>query len=157
MASQVKPIPDGAHTLTAYFCCDDAAKAIEFYKKAFGATEQMRMPGPDGKVMHAAIKIGDSSVFISDEFPEMGGKSAKTLSGTPVAMFMWCEDVDKSFKQATDAGCTVVMPLDDMFWGDRFGSLADPFGFQWQLATHKEDLTPDQISKRQAAAMGQQA
>ena len=155
--SQVKPIPDGAHTLTAYFCCDDAGNAIEFYKKAFGATEMMRMPGPDGKVMHACITIGDSSLFLSDEFPDMGGKSAKSFGGTPVAMFMWCEDVDKSFKRATDAGCTVVMPLDDMFWGDRFGILADPFGFQWQLATHKEDLTPDEMQKRGAAAMGQQA
>jgi PhnB protein len=151
--STVKPIPDGNHNLQAYIVVDDAAKAIELYTRAFGAIELMRMPGPGGKIMHAELQIGDSRLYLCDEFPEMGGKSPKTLGGTPVSLFLWSEDVDAAFQRATAAGCTVKMPLADMFWGDRFGIVEDPFGHSWQMATHKEDLTPEEMMRRGEKAM----
>jgi uncharacterized glyoxalase superfamily protein PhnB len=152
--AKAKPIPDGYHTVTPYLAIRDAAKAIEFYKKAFGAEEIFRMPGPDGKVMHAEIRIGDSPVMISEEFPEYGTKSPQALGGSPVNIFLYVENVDKVFEQAVKAGATVTMPVADQFWGDRYGKLDDPFGHSWSVATHVEDVAPDEMAKRAAKAMG---
>ncbi|MEW6282572.1 MAG: VOC family protein [Candidatus Eremiobacterota bacterium] len=129
----------------------NAAQAIEFYKKAFGAVELMRMPGPGGLIMHAEIKIGNSIVMLNDETPMCQSKSPETLGGVAGSLFLYVEDVDKSFAQATAAGASTVMPLQDMFWGDRFGTVKDPFGHMWSMATHKEDLTPEQIQERMKA------
>ena len=152
--SKAKPIPDGYHTATPYLIIKDAASAIEFYKKAFGATELLRMARADGKVMHAEIKIGDSPIMIADEFPEMGVRGPKALGGSPASIFLYVGDVDAVTKQAIAAGAKVLMPVQDQFWGDRYGKLEDPFGHLWDIATHKEDLTPDEIHKRAAAAFG---
>ena len=152
--SKAKPIPDGYHTATPYLIIKDAASAIEFYKKAFGATELLRMAGPDGKVMHAEIKIGDSPIMIADEFPEMGARSPQSLGGSPVSILLYVEDVDALFSQAIAAGAKVLMPVKDQFYGDRSGGVTDPFGHVWYIATHKEDLTPDEIRQRAAAAFG---
>jgi PhnB protein len=153
-AHMAKPIPDGYRTATPYLTIKGAAQAIEFYKRAFGAQEGGRMTGPDGKsVMHAEIKIGDSMLMLSDEFPQMGSRSPETLGGTTGAIFLYVPDVDSAFKRAVDAGARAIMPPTDMFWGDRFGKLVDPFGHEWAMATHKEDLTPEEIRKRGAAAM----
>jgi uncharacterized glyoxalase superfamily protein PhnB len=151
MPKNVNPIPEGYHTATPGLCVRGAASAIEFYKKAFNATELMRMPGPEGKVMHAEIKIGDSVIFISDEFPDMPNscRSPQTLKGSTAALYLYVENVDAQFAQAVKAGAKVNMPLTDMFWGDRYGQVQDPFGHIWALATHTEDLTPEQIKKRQ--------
>ena len=154
MTKQVKPIPEGYHTATPYLIVDGADRAIEFYKRAFGAKELLRMPGPEGKIMHAEVQIGDSIVMLSDEFPEMGGHSPQALKGTPVSLYVYVEDVDAAFKQALAAGATTEMLVQDMFWGDRYGKLTDPFGHKWQIATHKEELTAEEISRRAAAAMG---
>ncbi len=147
--SNVKAIPDGYHTVTAYLMVKDASAAIEFYKKAFGAEEIMRLPSPDGKsIAHAEIRIGDSPVMLGDETPmEPSWVSPPSLKGTTVGMMLYVEDVDKSFQRAVDAGATPVMPVTDMFWGDRYGKVTDPFGHHWAIATHKEDLTPDEIAK----------
>ena len=144
----VKPIPEGYHTLTPYLTIRGAGQAIDFYKRAFGARERMRMPAPDGKVMHAEIQIGDSILMVSDEFPEMGSKSPQTLGGSPGSIFLYVDDVDKTFQRAVDAGAQPRMAVADMFWGDRFGRLVDPFGHEWGIATHKEDLTPEEIARR---------
>lgn len=144
----VKPVPDGYHTVTPYLIVKDAAKALDFYKKALGASERMCMPGPDGKVMHAEIQIGDSVVMLADEFPEMGAKSPQTIGGSPVGICLYVEDVDALFKQALAAGAKEERPVKDQFYGDRSGTLRDPFGHQWTIATHKEDLTPEEIGKR---------
>jgi PhnB protein len=153
MSSRVKPIPSGFHTLTPHLIVKGASQAIEFYKKAFGAEEIVRMPGPDGKsVMHADLKIGDSHLFLVDEFPEMGCRGPQSVGATAVTIHMYVEDVDEAFGKAVAAGAQVRMPLEDMFWGDRYGKLADPFGHEWSLATHKEDLTPEEIGKRAPAA-----
>jgi PhnB protein len=151
--SKTKPIPEGYHTATPYLVIQGAANAIEFYKKAFGATELMRMSGPGGKVMHAEIKIGDSPIMLGDEFPEMGVRGPKALGGSPVSIFLYVEDVDALAKQALAAGAKELMAVQDQFWGDRYGKLEDPFGHVWGIATHKEDVAPDEINKR-AAAMG---
>jgi len=148
MAKAAKPVPEGYHTVSPYLVIRNAAKAIEFYQQAFAAEERFRMPGPDGKIMHAELQIGDSIVMLSDEFPEMGAPSPQTLNGTSVSIFLYVEDVDAVFKKAVDAGAKVLMPVADMFWGDRFGKLTDPFGHQWQIATHTEDLTPEEMGKR---------
>lgn len=148
-----KAIPQGYHTATPYLIIKDAANAIEFYKKAFGATELMRMPGPGGKIMHAEIKIGDSPFMISEEMPERGTKSPQTLGGSPVSIFLYVEDVDALAARATAAGAKTQMPVQDQFWGDRYGSLVDPFGHVWGIATHKEDVAPEEMKKRAAAAM----
>jgi PhnB protein len=149
-----KPIPEGHHTVTPYLTLKGAAKAIDFYKRAFGAHEEGRMDTPDGKsVVHAEIRIGDSMVMLSDEIPGMGPRSPEALGGTTASIFLYVPDVDAAFKRAVDAGAKAVMPPTDMFWGDRFGKLADPFGHQWAMATHKEDLSDDEIRKRGAAAM----
>lgn len=152
MKNKVRPIPDGYHTATPYLILRDGARAIEFYKRAFGAKELMRMPGPDGRIMHAEIQIGDSRIMLADESPENGSPSPQTLKGTAVGIFLYVEDVDAVFKRAVAAGARELMPVADMFWGDRFGKISDPFGHQWQLATHKEDLQPDEIGKRAEAA-----
>jgi PhnB protein len=150
----VRPIPEGYHTVTPSLTIRDAARAIEFYRQAFGATELMRMPGPGGKIMHAEIRIGDSIVMLSDEFPDMASRSPESLGGTPGSLFLYVEDVDAVMARATKAGAKVTLPAQEMFWGDRFGHVVDPFGHAWGIATHKEDLTPDEIVRRRDAAMG---
>jgi uncharacterized glyoxalase superfamily protein PhnB len=154
MNAAVKPIPEGMHTITPHLTCAGAADAIEFYKKAFGATEMGRMPGPGGKLMHAQIKIGDSYVMLVDEFPEWGGKGPNTLNGTPVAIHMYVPDADAVFKTAVAAGATVKMEMADMFWGDRYGVVIDPFGHMWSIATHIKDMTPEEMAQAGKAAMG---
>jgi PhnB protein len=148
-----KPIPEGYHTLTPYLAVDDAAKAIEFYKRAFGARERVSMPTPEGKIAHAELEIGDSLVMLSDPFPESTCKTPTELGGTSAGVFVYVEDVDDVVQQAVDAGAKVTAPVEDMFWGDRFGKISDPFGHEWQIATHKEDLTPEEIDKRAREAM----
>ena len=149
-----KPIPDGYRTVTPYLTLTGAAQALDFYKRAFGAHEGARMTGPDGNgVMHAEIRIGDSLVMLSDEFPQTGSRSPQTLGGTTGAIFLYVPDVDAAFQRAVDAGAKALMPPTDMFWGDRFGKLVDPFGHEWAMATHQEDLSPEEVRTRGAAAM----
>jgi PhnB protein len=151
-----KPIPEGYRTVTPYITVKGAAQAIDFYKRAFGAKEGERMTDPGGqRVMHAEIKIGDSPVMLSDECEEMGPgpRSPQTLGGTTASIFLYVPDVDTAFKRAVDAGAKAIMAPADMFWGDRFAKLADPFGHEWAMATHKEDLSPEEIRKRGASAM----
>ena len=153
-AKTVRPVPSGYHTVTAYLTVNDGARALEFYKRAFGASESQRMPGPGGKLMHAEFRIGDSVVMLSDEFPGMSSCKAPTsLGGTTGSLFLYVPDVDAAFRRAIEAGCKVIAPLTDMFWGDRFGKLEDPFGNQWSMATHKEDVSPAEMGKRAQAAM----
>jgi PhnB protein len=152
---RVEAVPTGYRTITPYIVCRDAANAIDFYKKAFGAKEKSRMPGPGGKVMHAELRVGDSMVMLCDEMPEMGTRSPLSLGGSPASIFLYVKNVDAIADKATAAGATVVMPVQDMFWGDRYGKLKDPYGHEWQIATHKEDLTPKQRAKRAQAAMSQ--
>ena len=153
MSSPVKPIPAGMNTLTPHLVVKGASKAVDFYKKAFGAQEIGRLTGPDGKsIVHADLKVGDSHFFLVDEFPEMGCQSPQGVGGTSVTIHMYVEDVDAAFGKAVAAGAQVKMPLADMFWGDRYGVLTDPFGHSWSLASHKEDLTPEQIRKRAQTA-----
>jgi len=144
----IKPVPDGYHTATPYLVVNGAARALEFYKKAFGATESMRLPGPEGKVMHAEIKIGDSTIMLADEFPEMGAKGPQAFGGSPVSILLYVEDVDARFSRAVAAGATVQRPVQDQFYGDRSGTLVDPFGHTWSIATHKEDVSPEEMAKR---------
>ena len=153
----VKPIPEGYHTATPYLTVRDAARAIDFYKRAFGAQEIVRMDGPQGKIGHAELKIGDSMIMLSDEMPMGGTRSPQTLGGTTAAIFLYVKDVDAAFKQATSAGAKVEAPLADMFWGDRFGKLTDPFGHSWAMATHKEDVAPEEMAKRSREAMAKMA
>ena len=148
-----KPIPEGYHTVTPYVAVDDAAQAIDFYKRAFGAKERMRMEAPGGKIGHAELQIGDSLVMLSDPFPQSSVRPPKELGGTSAGVFLYVEDVDAVVKQAVDAGATVTMEVADQFWGDRFGTVSDPFGHSWSLATHVEDLTPEEIAERGKAAM----
>jgi PhnB protein len=150
--SKPKPIPEGYHTATPYLILKDAAKAIEFYKKAFGAKEMMRMSQPDRRIGHAEIKIGDSPIMLADEFPEMGARSPQSLGGSPVSILLYVEDVDAFAEQAVTAGAKVVRPVKDQFYGDRSGSFEDPFGHQWHIATHVEDVAPEEMHKRAAAA-----
>jgi PhnB protein len=153
MASKVSPIPAGYHTATPYLTLSDCARAIDFYKKAFGAQEIMRMQGPPGKIGHAEIKIGDSFIMLSDEMPGGGNRSPQSLGGTTSSIFLYVQDVDAAYKQAVDAGAKADMPPVDMFWGDRFGRLTDPFGHSWAMATHKEDVAPEDMRKRATEAM----
>jgi PhnB protein len=152
-AKKAQPIPAGYHTVTPYLVCRGAAGAIDFYKRAFGAKEKVRMPGPGGTVAHAEIQIGDSRVMLGEETPEMGAKSPEMLGGSPVGVFLYVKNVDAFTNKAIGAGATVLMPVQDMFWGDRYGKLKDPFGHEWSVATHKEDLTAKQMAKRVQAAM----
>jgi PhnB protein len=154
-ARKVSPVPPGYHTVTPYLVCRNASDAIAFYKKAFGAKELFRMPMPDGSIAHAEIMIGDSHVMIGDENPQMGGKSPQALGGSPVYVFLYVKDVDAVFNKAAAAGATVTMPLMDMFWGDRYGKLSDPYGHQWSLATHIEDVSPKEMARRSADAFSQ--
>jgi uncharacterized glyoxalase superfamily protein PhnB len=142
-----KPIPEGFHSVTPSLVVSNAAEAIEFYKKAFNANEIYKFPTPDGKILHAMIQIGDSFVMMSDEFPTMGMKSPITIGGTAVTLHLYVEDSDKIFKQAVDAGAVITMPIMDSFWGDRFGTVMDPYGHSWAIATHKIDMTPDGLRK----------
>ena len=149
----VSPIPDGYHSVTPYLMIRGAADAIEYYQKAFGATEVMRLDTPDGKIGHAEVKIGDSFVMLADEVPEMNMRGPQSLEGTTVGLLIYVEDCDAVFQQAIDNGGTVQRPLADQFYGDRSGTLIDPFGHQWTIATHVEDLTPEEIEQRMAEAM----
>jgi PhnB protein len=151
MATQ--PIPEGYHTVTPYLAVDDATEAIEYYTKAFGAKERVRMETPDGKVGHAELEIGDSLVMLSDPFPQASTKPPNELGGTSVSVFVYVEDVDAVVKQAVDAGATVTMEVADQFWGDRFGSVKDPFGHLWSIATHVEDVPPEEMAERAKVAM----
>jgi len=152
---KTKYIPDGYHTATPYLIVTGAARALEFYKQAFGATEVVRMDGPGGKVMHAEIKIGDSHIMLADEFPEMGALSPQSIGGTPVSLMLYFEEADAVTARAVSAGAKVLRPVQDQFSGDRCGTILDPFGHKWTIATHKEDLSPEEIKKRAAALFGQ--
>ncbi len=132
-------------TVIPHLVCEGAADAIEFYKKAFNAVEQMRMPGENGRLMHAAIRIGESTIMLADDFPEYGGFGPKALKGSPVTLHLIVPNIDEAFQQAVDAGATVRMPPADMFWGDRYGQVVDPFGHHWSLATHIKDMTPAEM------------
>jgi len=149
----VKPVPEGYHTLTPYLAVDDASEAIDYYKKAFGAEERVRMNGPDGKVGHAELAVGDSLIMLSDPFPQASTRPPHELGGTSASVFMYVEDVDAVVKKAVDAGASVTMAVEDQFWGDRFGTITDPFGHVWSIATHVEDLSPQEIEERGKAAM----
>jgi PhnB protein len=142
-----KAIPDGFHAVTPSLVVNDAKKAIDFYKKAFDAKELYRFPTPDGKILHAMIKINDSFVMLSDEFLVTGIKSPTTMAGTTVALYLYVEDSDKIFKQAVEAGAIITMPIMNAFWGDRFGTVLDPFGHSWAISTHKIDMTPEGLRK----------
>jgi PhnB protein len=144
----VQPIPAGYHSVTPYLIVRNGAAAIEFYKKAFNAVELMRFPGPGGKIMHAEVKIGDSPVMLADEMPDEGHVGPQTLGGVGISMMLYVEDVDKQFAQAVAAGATEKRPVQDQFYGDRSGTLVDPFGHVWTLGTHKEDLSMDEVKKR---------
>ena len=146
----VKAIPEGYHSLTPYLVCKDAAKAIEFYSRAFGAQETVRMPGPNGRIMHAEVKIGDSMLMLSDENPDRAAV-APSGKGRSSSLMFYTNDVDGVFKRAIDAGASSIEAPTDMFWGDRMGNLMDPFGHQWAIATHKEDVAPDEMEKRMQA------
>ncbi len=154
MTSAVKAIPEGYHSVTPYLIIKGAADAIEFYKKAFGATELFRIDGPEQTVGHAEIKIGDSVIMLADEFPGMGFVGPKTLGGTPVSILIYVQDVDTVFNQAISAGGEQLKPLQDQFYGDRSGTLTDPYGHVWTVATHTEDVSPEEMDKRAAAAHG---
>ena len=149
--SSVKPVPDGYHTVTPYLIIDGAARALEFYREAFGATELMRMPGPNGRVMHAEMQIGDSRVMLADEFPDMGYRGPQAYGGTSVTLLLYVENVDAVFQQAVAAGAKVLRPLENQFYGDRSGTVGDPFGHIWSLASHVEDVSPEEMNARLAA------
>jgi len=142
----IKPIPEGYHSVTPYLICKGASRAIDFYKKAFGATEIMRFPGPNDSVMHAEIQIGDSRLMLADETPQY-----KAGSGGPISLMIYVPDVDKTFKQAVSAGATSTRPVEDQFYGDRLGTLSDPFGHVWSVATHVEDVSEDEMQRRMAS------
>ena len=153
MARATRPIPEGYHTITPHLVVRDAGAAIEFYTRAFGATERSRSVGPDGtSILHAELRIGDSALFLLDESPAWGTKSPLSLGGSPVTIHLYVEDVDAVFERAMRAGAEVTMPVADQFWGDRYGKLVDPFGHHWSIATHVEDLSPQELARRQAAA-----
>lgn len=152
MKNAVKPIPDGYHAVTPYLMINEAAKAIDFYKKVFGAQELMRIPGPGGKVMHAELKIGDSIIMLADEHPELDARGPQAYGGTPVSLMLYVADVDDVFKRALLAGAKEVRPLKDQFYGDRSGGISDPFGHQWTLSTHVEDVSSEEMQRRMAAA-----
>jgi len=145
--TKVKQIPDGMHSVTPHLICAGAANAIEFYKKAFNAVEEVRLAGPQGRLMHAMIRIEGSAVMLVDEMPEWGALGPKSLKGSPVTIHLYVEDVDAFVKRAVAAGAKITMPLDDMFWGDRYCKLEDPFGHHWSVATHLRDLSPEEIKQ----------
>jgi len=151
MTTRIKAIPDGYHTVTPYLIITNAGKAIDFYKEAFGAAEKMRLNTPDGKVMHAEIQIGDSPIMLCDECPDWNALSPQTIGGTAVSIMLYVEDVDTVVNRAVAAGATLLMPVEDQFWGDRMGTVADPYGHKWSIATHREDVSPEEIGKRAKA------
>jgi PhnB protein len=151
---KVKPIPDEYPELTPYICVDGAEEAIEFYKKVFGARERMRMPGPDGKIGHAEVQIGNSVLMLSDEAPEFGAQAPKRFGGTPVTLSIYVDDVDSVFKKALAAGAKQLRAVENQFYGDRSGQFEDPFGHKWSVATHVEDVAPDEMARRAAALAG---
>ena len=153
-AAKVKPIPEGYHNVTPYLVVDGATKALDFYKRVFGARERMRMPGPGGKVGHAEIDIGDSVIMLADEHPEMGARGPGAFGGSPVSLMLYVPDVDATVKAAVAAGARVVRAVEDKFYGDRSGTIEDPFGHQWHVSTHKEDVPPDELARRAAAMAG---
>jgi PhnB protein len=150
--SKAKPIPNGYCNVTPYLVVKDAARAIEFYKAAFGAIELTRLPAPNGRIGHAEIKIGNSLIMLADEHPEIGARSPDALGGSPVSLLLYVEDVDAVARRAVAGGARLLCPLKDQFYGDRSGTLVDPFGHQWQVATHVEDLEPEEMRRRAAAA-----
>lgn len=143
-----KAIPDGYHSITPYLIVDDAGKALQFYKEAFGATELMRIEGPDGRIGHAEMKIGDSAIMLADEYPTMGYKSPRSLGGAAVSLMVYVEKADETFRQALSCGAQEIQPVKDQFYGDRSGTLKDPFGHVWTISTHMEDIAPDELHKR---------
>jgi PhnB protein len=151
--ANVKPIPEGYSRVTAYLCVDGASDAIEFYTSVFGATERMRMGAPEGKIGHAELELGDSVIMLADEFPDMGFRSPGAYGGTPVLLHVYVEDVDAVFDRAVAAGAKAVRPVENQFYGDRSGQFEDPFGHHWNVATHVEDVPPEEIASRAAAAM----
>ena len=152
MTAQVEAIPKDMRSVTPHLVCDGAAAAIEFYKRAFNAVEAARMQTPDGKIMHAMVRIGDSNVMLVDEFPDYGSVGPKKLNGSPVTLHLYVPNVDQVFSQAVAAGATVKMPVEDQFWGDRYGQVVDPFGHHWSLATHVKDMTPEEMKQAMASA-----
>ncbi len=157
MTASAKPVPEGFHTATPTLIVRNAADAIEFYKKVFDAEERMRMPSPDGKIMHAELKIGDSIIFLSDEFPNMGGKSPQTLGGHSGGVYLYVPDVDDVYRRAIAAGGKASTPVTDMFWGDRHGNFTDPFGHSWGVSTHTEDVSEEEMGKRAEAFYAEMA
>ncbi len=151
MSAQVKPIPDGYHSMTPYLIVNGAAKAIEFYQKAFGAIELFRLGSPDGKIGHAELMINDSVLMLADESPQMGALSPPTIGGSPVRILLYVENVDEVVPRAVAAGAKIVRPVADQFYGDRAGGIEDPFGHYWHVATHKEDVSPDEMKRRAEA------
>jgi PhnB protein len=154
---KTKYIPQGFHAVTPYLTVKNAERALDFYKRAFGARERMRMPTPDGKIAHAELQIADSIIMLGEECPEHGNVSPETLGGTGLGLALYVEDVDQVFKRATDAGASVKEPLSDKFWGDRAGTVTDPFGHKWMLLTHIEDVPPDEMKERMAEAFSAMA
>jgi PhnB protein len=152
-----KPIPEGYHSVTPYLAVDDAAAAIEYYTKAFGAKESVRMDGPEGTIAHAELEVGDSRVMLSDALPQFATRPPKELGGTSASILMYVEDVDAVVKRAVDAGATISMEVSDQFWGDRFGTIKDPFGHVWSIATHVEDVPPEEMAERAKEAMASMA
>jgi PhnB protein len=150
----VKPIPEGYHSVTPYLAVDDAAAAIDFYRQAFGAEETVRMPMPDGKVAHAELKVGDSRVMLSDPMEQSSVRPPKEVGSPTASIFMYVEDVDSTVRQAVDAGATVTSEVQDAFWGDRWGTVTDPFGHLWSVATHVEDVPEEEMAERAKNAMG---
>ena len=152
-----RPVPQGYHTVTPYLIVKNAVKALDFYRRAFGAQELMRFDQPDGKIGHAEIKVGDSPVMLADEFPDMGFRSPETLGGAGVGLMIYVENVDSMFSQALSAGAKQLKPVQDQFWGDRTGTVTDPFGHVWTIATHKEDVDPKEMKRRFEAMMKEAA
>ena len=148
-----KPIPEGYHTVSPYLAVDDAARAIEFYGRALGAKDVVRMDAPDGKIAHAELEIGDSRIMVSDPFPHASTRPPRELGGTSASVFLYVEDVDAVVRRAVDSGSTLTMEVADQFWGDRFGVITDPFGHVWSIATHVEDVAPEEMAERSKAAM----
>ncbi len=152
MSNEVKPIPDGYHSVTPYIIVNDAAGAIEFYKRVFGATELYHLESSGGRIGHAEIKIGDSHIMLADEHPEINARSPQTLGGSPISIVLYVEDVDATVGRAVEAGAKLLRPVKDQFYGDRTGGVQDPFGHEWYVATHIEDVAPEELKKRTAAA-----
>jgi PhnB protein len=153
----VNPIPPGFHTVTPHLIVKDAAKALDFYSRAFGAQELSRMPGPNGEIIHAQMRIGDSPIMLADEFPAMGARGPLALGGSSVTLHIYTDNADALFARATAAGATVKMPLADQFWGDRYGQVTDPFGHVWSIGTHVKDMTPADMKKAMGEAFAQPA